>query len=294
LPVFDHPDQEPTLAGQPQDPSWTQSGQAYSQQPPGDGTQQGYQYPDQQQYAEPAPQQYAQPGQPYEQQGSYEQQPSYEQAPYEQQNYQQAPAYDQHQVPSYGQPSGYEVPSAPQAYEQGPAGYEQQGQAGPGQQGHGYPGYDQTRVPGAPGQQPREQGTDHTQWQLPPLGAKPAQPRPKSHERGFIGSLFDFGFTSFVTPKIIKVLYVLVTIWTVIWALAFLDIGFRTGGVAGGLATLIIVDPLLILVSLGVFRVVLEFFMVTFRMQEDLRSLRESAAAGNREGSDPDRVGDGA
>jgi hypothetical protein len=31
-------------------------------------------------------------------------------------------------------------------------------------------------------------------------------------------------------------------------------------------------------VSLGVFRVVLEFFMVTFRMQEDLKSLRERSA----------------
>lgn len=265
------------MAGQPQEPSWTQNGQAYSQ-PPADGTQQGYQYQEQypaeqQQYAEQAPHQYAQQGQPY----------------------QQAPAYDQHQVPSYGQTASYEVPSAPQAYEQqGQAGYEQQGQ---GQQGQGYPGYDQTRIPAPARQsrdQAREQSADHTQWQLPARDAKRAQFRPQSQERGFIGSLFDFGFTSFVTPKIIKVLYVLVTIWTVIWALAFLDIGFRTGGMAGGLATLIIVDPLLILVSLGVFRVVLEFFMVTFRMQEDLRSLREGAEATNGEGSDQDRVGDGA
>jgi uncharacterized membrane protein len=292
LPVFDHPDQEPTLAGQPQEPSWTQNGQAYSQ-PPADGAQQGYQYPEQQ-YAEQAPQ-YAQQGQ----QGQpYEQQPSYEQAPYEQdyqqQDYQQAPAYDQHQVPSYEQAPGYEAPSAPQAYEQ--QGYEQQGYGQPGQvgPGQGYPGYDQTRVPGTPGQQPREQAADHAQWQLPARDARRAQPRPKSQERGFVGSLFDFGFSSFVTPKIIKVLYVLVTIWTVIWALAFLDIGFRTGGMAGGLATLIIVDPLLILVSLGVFRVVLEFFMVTFRMQEDLRVLRENAEARNGEGSDQDRIGDGA
>lgn len=277
------------MAGQPQEPSWTQNGQAYSQ-PPADGAQQGYQYPEQQ-YAEQAPQ-YAQQGQPYEQQ------PPYEQAPYEQQDYQQAPAFDQHQVPSYEQVPGYEAPSAPQAYDQ--PGYEQPGYGRPGQAGpgQGYPGYDQTRVPGTPGQQPREQarerGADHTQWQLPARDARRPQSRPKSQERGFVGSLFDFGFSSFVTPKIIKVLYVLVTIWTVIWALAFLDIGFRTGGLAGGLATLIIVDPLLILVSLGVFRVVLEFFMVTFRMQEDLRALRESAEARNGEGSDQDRVGDGA
>jgi uncharacterized membrane protein len=270
------------LAGQPQEPSWTQNDQAYSQ-PSADGAQQGYQYQEQypeQQYAEQAPQppRYVQQ-QPPQAQAPYEQ-------GYEQQDYQQATGYDQHQVPSFGQAPGYEAPPAPQAYDQ--AGYEQQGQ------GQGYPGYDQTRIPGTPGQQPREQGADHTQWQLPARDVRVAQSRPKSQERGFIGSLFDFGFSSFVTPKIIKVLYVLVTIWTVIWALAFLDIGFRTGGAAGGLATLIIVDPLLILVSLGVFRVVLEFFMVTFRMQEDLRALRESAAARNGEGSEQDRVGDGA
>ena len=48
--------------------------------------------------------------------------------------------------------------------------------------------------------------------------ARPAQPRAAA-EKGFLGSLFDFSFKSFVTPKIIKVLYVLFTIWTALVAL---------------------------------------------------------------------------
>ena len=42
----------------------------------------------------------------------------------------------------------------------------------------------------------------------------PAKQRKQPGEKGFVGSLFDFSFSTFVTPKIIKVLYVLFTIWT--------------------------------------------------------------------------------
>ena len=42
------------------------------------------------------------------------------------------------------------------------------------------------------------------QWQAAPAAA-PAKPRQRSAgEKGFIGSLFDFSFTSLVTPKIIR------------------------------------------------------------------------------------------
>ena len=70
-------------------------------------------------------------------------------------------------------------------------------------------------------------------------------------------------------------LYVLVTIWTVIWALIFLRFGFKYGGAAGGLFTLIVVDPILVLLTLGVYRMVLELFMVVFRMHEELKAIRE-------------------
>ena len=68
-------------------------------------------------------------------------------------------------------------------------------------------------------------------------------------EKGFIGSLFDFSFKSMVTPKIIKVLYVLFTLWTALVGLIILVIGFRTGGMAGGLFTLIVVEPIFLLLD---------------------------------------------
>src|SRR5580704_2768115 len=77
----------------------------------------------------------------------------------------------------------------------------------------GYAGQDQTY--GSQGQQYQAQAQPDpgpAQWQSVP-GVTPGRPggsRQKAlGERGFLGSLFDFSFTSMVTPKIIKVLYVL-------------------------------------------------------------------------------------
>lgn len=283
MPVFYHP-QEQMLAGQPQENSWTQQGSGYSQGAPGYGPAYG------EQQGPPAP--YPQPGQAYEQPAGYEQQQAYQQGQvyeqtqvYEQQAYQQQPAYDQ---PTVYDQQAYD-PSVQQARGQ----YDAAGQQayGPPQS---YPGQPQQAPP--PGQAQGQAQPGWEQWRLPQKQAQhPAKPaKPAKTERGFVGSLFDFGFTSFVTPKIIKVLYVLVTLWTILWALAFLRLGFHYGGTAGGLATLIIVDPILVLVSLGVFRVVLEFFMVTFRMQEDLKSLRErSAGTAAHADGDGESSGDG-
>src|ERR1700722_16750589 len=133
----------------------------------------------------------------------------------------------------------------------------------PGQE-QGYPGQDQTFV-----------GQDHSQWQIPGMqAAHPAQPRAKG-ERGFVGSLFDFSFNSFVTPKIIKVLYVLFTIWTALVSLLIAIIGFRTGGFLAGIFVLVIVVPIYVALTLGVYRVILEAFMVVFRIYEETKKISE-------------------
>jgi len=92
--------------------------------------------------------------------------------------------------------------------------------------------------------------------------------------RGFLGALFDFSFTSFVTPRIIKVLYVLILILTVIGALVYTIFAFSASKVFGFL-TLIIGDPLFIIIVMAFWRLVLESFVVVFRIAEDIRALRE-------------------
>jgi len=157
---------------------------------------------------------------------------------------------------------------------QAPAGYPPPGYA----QEQGYQGQDQGYQPPAQGYQPQEQAyQDQARWQtaVPSMpAARPGQVR-GAGEKGFIGSLFDFSFSSFVTPKIIKVLYVLFTIWTTLVALILLIVGFRTGGVAGGLFMLIVIIPIYVLLTLGVYRIILEAFMVIFRIYEETKKISE-------------------
>ena len=165
---------------------------------------------------------------------------------------------------------GYSQPAGGQGYEQG---YPQQA---------GYPGPSYTAADQAfSGQDqgyPGPQGQAAPHWQaVAGMSQAPPKEKAKGGTKGFLAALFDFSFTTFVTPKIIKVLYVLITVWTVLWALVFLRLGFKYGGFAGGIFTLVVVDPILVLLTLGVYRMVLELFMVVHRMHDDLKALRDRA-----------------
>lgn len=113
-------------------------------------------------------------------------------------------------------------------------------------------------------------------WQSP--GQAQAQPA-SARGKGFVASLFDFGFTSFVTPKLVKALYVLATLWTALWALILIRIGFHYG-VGAGLFMLILVVPVFGLLSLGAIRVFLELFMVLHRINENIQSIRDRDGSG--------------
>lgn len=174
-------------------------------------------------------------------------------------------------------PQSAQSPQGPQGYGQG---YAQQGGYTPPAytvQDQAYGAQDRPYADQAYGDQAyqgQQQGQPAPHWQAV-SGLKPAGAKRSSDSKGFLGSLFDFSFTSFVTPKIVKVIYVLVTIWTVIWALIFLRFGFKYGGAAGGFFTLLVVDPILVVLTLGAYRMVLELFMVVHRMHEELKAIRE-------------------
>jgi hypothetical protein len=189
----------------------------------------------------------------------------------------QQPSYPPPPAASDSQP-GY---PAPPSYTPPGQAYGAQDQAYPGHeqtytslgQGQQYQGYQQ---PGY-GAQPGAGAAPPPQWQAaPPAGTHPGHTKQQAGEKGFLGSLFDFSFSSFVTPKIIKVLYLLFTLWTALIGLMILVIGFRSGGVTGGLFVLIIVEPIFLLLTLGIYRVVLEAFMVIFRMYDEMKKIREN------------------
>ena len=99
--------------------------------------------------------------------------------------------------------------------------------------------------------------------------------------RGFIASLFDFSFTSFVTTKIIKVLYILITVLVVLTWLGYTALAFKGGAMAGFLV-LLVVGPLSSIIVLAFWRLILEAFVIVFRIAEDLRAVRERGDRANR------------
>jgi hypothetical protein len=116
--------------------------------------------------------------------------------------------------------------------------------------------------------------------QPPPPQPPPPRPSPgpaqpgQTAAKGFLGALFDFRFTSFVTPKVVKVLYPLIMILTGLTALSFIDIAFRAS-IGFGFVSLFILAPLFFLVVTAIYRILLEFFIVIFRVAEDIRAMRE-------------------
>ncbi len=86
-------------------------------------------------------------------------------------------------------------------------------------------------------------------------------------QKGFFGSLFDLSFSSLVTTKIIKVLYVLALIVIGLGALALIITGFADS-VTSGVLMLVIVAPLFALLYVVYTRVILEVVIVLFRILE--------------------------
>jgi hypothetical protein len=112
------------------------------------------------------------------------------------------------------------------------------------------------------------------------------QQQASASAQGFIAALFDFGFNSFVTPKVVKVIYVLIMALTGLGTVGFAITAFRISP-AFGIIALLILCPLFFLVEVALWRIVLELFIVIFRIADDLRvirvrsDLRSDSAAAN-------------
>ena len=85
--------------------------------------------------------------------------------------------------------------------------------------------------------------------------------------RGFFRSLFDLSFSSLVTPKVIKFIYLLTLIGIGLLALVFIIGAFAQNSGFGAL-TLFVIAPILSLFYVVYARVFLEFFIAIFRLAE--------------------------
>ena len=130
-----------------------------------------------------------------------------------------------------------------------------------------------------PGRRPPRKPDAPRRWRIAHGHDRGSRARAAADAKGFLGALFDFGFTSFVTPKVVKALYMLIMIGTVVSALVFTIIMFRVS-TPFGILTLLVADPLFILIVMAIYRMILEFFLVVFRVAEDIHALRERGEHG--------------
>ena len=85
-------------------------------------------------------------------------------------------------------------------------------------------------------------------------------------------ALFDFDFRKFITPSIIKIVYILIMVLLVIAYLVFVIASFRSNG-ALGFTVLILVGPLFVLIYLVLARAGLESLIAQIRTAENTAEL---------------------
>ena len=85
--------------------------------------------------------------------------------------------------------------------------------------------------------------------------------------KGFFTNLFDFSFSKFIVPQIIKILFGIGILGSAIVALNFIVKGFQSSALLAILA--IIVSPIVFVIAVILVRVYLEVVMVLFRIADN-------------------------
>lgn len=100
----------------------------------------------------------------------------------------------------------------------------------------------------------------------------------QNEAKGFFSGLFDFGFTTFITLKFLRVIYTVLVVLILLAGAVFLVAALARGGASGILFGLIII-PILTLLYLVIARVSLEAIALFFRIGENT-SLLVAATGG--------------
>jgi len=100
------------------------------------------------------------------------------------------------------------------------------------------------------------------------------------NERGFLATLFDFSFTDFVTPGVLKLLYTIGLLAALFGSVRFIGAGFGRG-IWTGLGAIVLAPVLFVVYSL-LARVVVELVMVFFRIAEHMEIIAEREVPGRR------------
>lgn len=104
-----------------------------------------------------------------------------------------------------------------------------------------------------------------------PQGPPPPPPPPATSgtdAAGFFRALFDFSFNEFVTPKVVKFVYILATIAVVgFWAIFTLLTFTESPGMG---VVFLLLGPIGVILYLALIRMTLEFYLAVTRMSQDI------------------------
>lgn len=92
-------------------------------------------------------------------------------------------------------------------------------------------------------------------------------------KKGFWSSLFDLSFKSFITPRIVKLLFILAIIGSAVFALIVFASGISMMNYSGGGLLLVLLSPVVFVAGVVYSRVFLELTIVLFRMEEYLSEI---------------------
>lgn len=109
-------------------------------------------------------------------------------------------------------------------------------------------------------------------FQTPPPPEPPRDNTPS--QRSFFSALFDFRFETYVTPKVVPVLYVLGIVAVALAYISWVITAFSVN--AGfGLFVLLIGGPIVSILILTFLKVTLEFYLAIVRLSGDFREWRQ-------------------
>jgi len=108
--------------------------------------------------------------------------------------------------------------------------------------------------------------------QTPPPSA-PISDQVKDEARGFFASMMDFSFESFITPKIIKVVYVLALVGVAMYTLGWLGYCVYSHNMITGFFMAVVTTPVVALLGVVLARVYVELIMLAFKILETLKRI---------------------
>jgi len=148
------------------------------------------------------------------------------------------------------------------------------------------PQYAAPQYPAQQPAQPQYQQPHQPQAQYPqqayaaPQQAAPAQPQyampmvSADEAKGFIGALFDFSFTSFITTKLIKFIYILAVVCAALGVLGVIGTSFYQSATSGLL--MLVISPVIFVLYAVLIRMYLELVIVIFRGAEHLAEIAKN------------------